>query len=82
MRQHNGMTEPPDFRTARSESVEGAGNAAARWYAYHGALDEDVLAEAFQMRAAGPEDYPEVVRDDVAETYPVFAERLQSGARL
>jgi hypothetical protein len=61
------MTEPPDFRTAKSESVEGAGNAAARWYAYHGALDEDVLAQAFPMRPADPESYPDVVRDDVAE---------------
>jgi hypothetical protein len=61
------MTDQPDFRTDKSESVEGAGKAAARWYGYHGALDEDVLAQAFPMQAADVEDYPDLVRDDIAE---------------
>ena len=61
------MTDQPDFRTDKSDSVEGGGRAAARWYAYHGALDEDVLAEAFPMQALDKEDYPDFVRDDIAE---------------
>jgi hypothetical protein len=61
------MTDQPDFRTDKSDSVEGTGRAAARWYAYHGALDEDVVAEAFPMQALDAEDYPDFVRDDIAE---------------
>lgn len=61
------VTDQPDFRTDKSDSVEGGGKAAARWYAYHGALDEDVVAEAFPMQALDKEDYPDFVRDDIAE---------------
>ncbi|HUI05063.1 MAG TPA: hypothetical protein VLZ77_16100, partial [Acidimicrobiales bacterium] len=60
------MTDQPDFRTDKSDSVEGGGKAAARWYAYHGALDEDVVAEAFPMQALD-KHYPDFVRDDIAE---------------
>ena len=61
------MSDQPDFRTDKSDSVEGSGRAAGRWHAYHGALDEEVLAEAFPMQAIDTEDYPDLVRDDIAE---------------
>lgn len=60
------MTEDPDFRSNKSDTVEGRGNAAARWDAYHFKLDEDVLAEAFGSPTPGVEDYDEFVRDDIA----------------
>jgi hypothetical protein len=61
------MTDEPDFRADKSITVEGSGNAAARWNAYHHALDEDVLAEAFPMRGVDEEQHPDYVRDDIAE---------------
>ena len=63
------MTDQPDFRADKSDSVEGAGKATARWHAYHGALDEDVLAEAFPMQTIEKitEELPDFVRDDIAE---------------
>ena len=60
------MTEDPDFRSDKSESVEGRGNAGARWDAYHLHLDEAVLAEAFPSPTPRVEDYDELVRDDIA----------------
>jgi hypothetical protein len=60
------MTDEPDFRADKSDTVERAGNASGRWYAYHARLDEDVVAEAFPMRALHAEQYPGFVRDDIA----------------
>ena len=60
------MTEDPDFRSEKSDTVEGRGNAAGRWYAFQSRLDEDVLAEAFPMGPADREEYPDFVRDDIA----------------
>jgi len=60
------MTEDPDFRSAKSETVEGSGNADARWNAYHLNLDEDVLAEAFPSSRRSIDAYDELVRDDIA----------------
>jgi hypothetical protein len=60
------MTEDPDFRSDKSDSVEGRGNAGARWDAYHLHLDEAVLAEAFPSPTPRVEDYDELVRDDIA----------------
>jgi hypothetical protein len=60
------MTDEPDFRADKSESVEGAGKAADRWSAYIDTLDEDVLAEAFSTPAVDVEEYPDFVRDDIA----------------
>jgi hypothetical protein len=60
------MTDAPDFRADKSESVEGAGKAADRWFAYIDTLDEDVLAEAFPMSVVDVDDYPDFVRDDIA----------------
>jgi hypothetical protein len=60
------MTDEPDFRADKSDTVEGTGNAAGRWHAYHSFLDEDVVAEAFPMSALDAEQYPDFVRDDIA----------------
>ncbi len=60
------MSDAPDFRADKSDTVEGAGHAAGRWYAYHSRLDEDVVAEAFPMRTLEAEQYPDFVRDDIA----------------
>ena len=60
------MTEDPDFRSDKSDTVEGRRNAAARWDAYHFNLDDDVLAEAFGSPTPRVEDYDELVRDDIA----------------
>ena len=60
------MTEDPDFRRDKSDTVEGRGNAAARWDSYHFNVDDDVLAEAFPSPSPRVEDYDELVRDDFA----------------
>jgi hypothetical protein len=60
------MTEDPDFRSDKSDTVEGRGNASARWNAYHHHLGEDVLAEAFPSPRTTIDDYDEFVRDDIA----------------
>jgi hypothetical protein len=60
------MTDEPDFRAEKSDSVEGVGKAADRWFAYIDTLDEDVLAEAFPMSAVDVEEYPDFKRDDIA----------------
>ena len=80
MRQHGRITGQPDFRTDKSDSVEGAGKAVARWRSYHGALDEDVLAEAFPMQALDTEDYSDLVRDDIAEDAMEQSELIGSGS--
>ena len=59
------MTDDLDFRSDKSDTVEGKGNAGARWDAYHFGLD-DVLAEAFPSPTPNVEDYDELVRDDIA----------------
>ena len=62
------MTDEPDFRADKSDSVEGGGKPADRLYAYLDSLDEDVVAEAFPMQAIDRmEQYDELVRDDIAE---------------
>ena len=62
------MTKEPDFRTDKSESIEGARRAAGRLGAYLDSLDEDTLAEAFPMQQLDRiEEYDELVRDDIAE---------------
>lgn len=60
------MTEGPDFRADKSDSVEGAGNAASRWDAYHLNLDEEVQFEAFPGSAPNIDEYPDLVRDEIA----------------
>ncbi|MGH8995955.1 MAG: hypothetical protein ACRDYB_08010 [Acidimicrobiales bacterium] len=60
------MTDGPDFRSDKSDSVEGDRRAATRWDGYHLNLDGDVLAEAFPSSGRSVEDYPEFVRDDIA----------------
>jgi hypothetical protein len=60
------MTEGPDFRSDKSDSVEGDRRAAARWDSYHLNLDDEVLAEAFSSSGQSAEDYPDFVRDDIA----------------
>jgi hypothetical protein len=60
------MTEDPDFRSDKSDTVEGRGNAGARWNAYHRNLDDDVLAEAFPSPGRSTHEYDELVRDDIA----------------
>jgi hypothetical protein len=61
------MTDEPDFRAEKSDSVEGAGKAARRLGSYLDSLDEDTLAEAFPMQQLDRiEEYDEFVRDDIA----------------
>jgi len=61
------MTDEPDFRADKSESVEGGGRAAGRLRAYLDTLNEETLAEAFPMQALEPEEnYDDLVRDDIA----------------
>lgn len=60
------MTDEPDFRADKSDTAEGAGNAAGRWSLFHDRLDEDVLAEAFPMSALDTDVHPDFVRDDIA----------------
>lgn len=61
------MTEEPDFRADKSETVEGVGRAADRLHAYLDSLDEDTVAEAFPMPQLDRlEEYDELVRDDIA----------------
>jgi hypothetical protein len=62
------MSDEPDFRTEKSDSVEGSGKAAGRLYGYLNTLDEDTLAGAFPMKTVERlEEYDELVRDDIAE---------------
>lgn len=58
----------PDFRTNRSESVEGRAVAVGRWRSYHYALEEDVIAEAFSSRPEGSslQDLDPEIQDDIA----------------
>ena len=60
------MSDDLDYRSDKSDTVEGRGNAGARWDAYHFNLDDDVLAEAFPSPTSSVEDYDEFVRDDIA----------------
>lgn len=58
----------PDYRTDKSESVEGHGLAASRRHAYVYSLDENFLAENLSSsRAKTIEDFTDTVRDDIAE---------------
>ena len=60
------MTEGLDFRSDKSDSIEGDRRAGARWDSYHLNLDGEVLAEAFQSAGQPAQDYPDFVPDDIA----------------
>jgi len=62
------MIEDPDFRSDKSDSVEGLGRAASRWQTYHHNLEEEVLAEAFPMPALDAPEPSELVKEGMAAT--------------
>jgi hypothetical protein len=75
------MTEPPDFRSERSESPEGRGIAAGRWAAFWSAVPTTVLANAFDLDSDADPDVPsrgipEFLRDQIAEAVVEEAELI------
>src|SRR5580658_7589866 len=58
------MTEPPDFRSERSDSPEGRGVANARWAAFWSAIPANELANAFDI---DPDDDPDIPSRGIPE---------------
>jgi hypothetical protein len=61
------MGGPPDFRTDKSESLEGSGVAVAAWRGFHYRLDEEVGTEAFSQPGQWTMDLDPDIRDEIAE---------------
>ncbi|HVB94962.1 MAG TPA: hypothetical protein VND67_11605 [Acidimicrobiales bacterium] len=61
------MVDDPDFRTDKSESIEGRGLAAGKWGGYHYSLPEEVVAEAFSTSNQAAENLTPELRDGIAE---------------
>jgi hypothetical protein len=71
------MTEPPDYRSDRSESPEGRGIAYGRLAAFWKSVPDGVRAEASrEATATSIEDYPAFIRDDVARAVIEDAELI------
>jgi hypothetical protein len=71
------MADAPDFRSDRSESPEGRGIAYGRRAAFWKSVPDHVRAEALREASiTSIEDYPGLIRDDVAKTVVEDAELI------
>jgi hypothetical protein len=64
------VDESPDYRSAKSDSLEGSGIAVTRWDRFHDTVDEDVWIQISEVRDRGwsHEDVPDYVRWDINDS--------------